>query len=330
MTRTLLVTGVARVVGGAMCRRLSLDPDIDRILAVDTVAPPHDLGRAQFVRADIRNPVISRIIDQEEVDTVLHLGVITSSRLAGNRSRQKDINVVGTMQLLAACQNATSVRRLVVKSSGAVYGASKRDPARFTEQSTATPASTRGFARDSVEVEGYVRGFARRRPGVSVVMLRMANVMGPGLHTALTDYFDTPVLPVPFGYDGRFQLLHLDDALEALRLAAKPDAPTGTFNVAGDGILTLRQAARIAHRPVVPALRESLGLLGPLIQRTWMPGFDANETDFLSYGRALDTTKMREVLKFEPRYTTRATFEQRYSPIPALAGPTANWTDRHE
>lgn len=320
MARTLLVTGVARVVGGAMCRRLSLDADVDRILAVDTVAPRHDLGRAQFVRADIRNPVISRIIEQEQVDTVLHLGVITTSRLAGTRSRQKDINVVGTMQLLGACQNSPSVRRLVVKSSGSVYGSSKRDPARFGEQSTATPAQTRGFARDSVEVEGYVRGFARRRPGVSVVMLRMANVMGPGLQTALTDYFDMPILPVPFGYDGRFQLIHLDDALETLRLAARPESPTGTFNVAGDGILTVRQAARIARRPTVPAMKETLGIVGPLIQRTGLPGFDPTETDFLSFGRGLDTTRMRTVLGYQPRYTTRATFEERYARPRSLSG----------
>ena len=36
-----------------------------------------------------------------------------------------------------------------------------------------------GFAKDSVEVEGYVRGFARRRPDVAVTMLRFANFLGP-------------------------------------------------------------------------------------------------------------------------------------------------------
>ena len=34
----------------------------------------------------------------------------------------KEINVIGTMQLLAACQKSASLRRLVVKSTAAVYG----------------------------------------------------------------------------------------------------------------------------------------------------------------------------------------------------------------
>ena len=38
------------------------------------------------------------------------------------------------MQLLAACQKAPRVERLVVKSTTTVYGASSRDPAMFTEE----------------------------------------------------------------------------------------------------------------------------------------------------------------------------------------------------
>ena len=45
----------------------------------------------------------------------------------------KEINVIGTMQLFAACQRAPGVQRLVVKSSAHVYGSSPNDPAMFTE-----------------------------------------------------------------------------------------------------------------------------------------------------------------------------------------------------
>ncbi len=46
----------------------------------------------------------------------------------------KEMNVIGTMQLLAACQKSTTVSRLVMKSTGAVYGVSARDQAVFTEK----------------------------------------------------------------------------------------------------------------------------------------------------------------------------------------------------
>ena len=96
------------------------------------IAPRQDLGEADFIRADIRNPVISKVIATRGVETVVHLAMVATPG-AGGRSSMKEINVIGTMQLLAACQKASSVQHLVVKSTSTVYGASSRDPAMFTE-----------------------------------------------------------------------------------------------------------------------------------------------------------------------------------------------------
>ena len=79
-----------------------------------------------------------------------------------------------------------------MKSSAAVYGSSPRDPAMFTEDMNPKTLPRTGFGKDSVEVEGYVRGFSRRRPDVEITMLRLANVVGPSIHTAITDYFSLP------------------------------------------------------------------------------------------------------------------------------------------
>ena len=158
MAKVVLVTGVSRYLGGLYARRLSTDPSIERILGVDVVPPKHSIGRAEFVRADIRNPMIGRIMAQAEVDTVVHMNVIATPKDTGGRVTQKEINVIGTMQLLAACQKSESVSRLVVKSSAAVYGSSPRDPAMFSEDMNPKTLPRTGFGKDSVEVEGYVRG----------------------------------------------------------------------------------------------------------------------------------------------------------------------------
>ena len=219
MAKVVLVTGVSRYLGGLYARRLSTDPSIERILGVDVVPPKHSIGRAEFVRADIRNPMIGRIMAQAEVDTVVHMNVIATPKDTGGRVTQKEINVIGTMQLLAACQKSESVTRLVVKSSAAVYGSSPRDPAMFSEDMNPKTLPRTGFGKDSVEVEGYVRGFSRRRPDVEITMLRLANVVGPSIHTAITDYFSLPLVPIPLGYDARFQFIHEDDAMAAMILA---------------------------------------------------------------------------------------------------------------
>ena len=193
----VLVTGVSRYLGGQFARALTQDPTVKRVIGVDVIPPPGDIGRAEFVRADIRNPMIGKIIAQSEVDTVVHMNVIATPTHAGGRTSQKEINVIGTMQLLAACQKAPSIKRLVVKSSAAIYGSSPRDPAMFTEDMGPKSLPRAGFGKDSVEVEGYVRGFSRRRPDVEISMLRFANIIGRGIRTSLTDYFALPVVPVP-------------------------------------------------------------------------------------------------------------------------------------
>jgi hypothetical protein len=67
----------------------------------------------------------------------------------------------------------------VVKSSGEVYGSSNRDPAMFTEDMGPRRVPRTGYGKDVLEIEGYVRGFARRRPEVSVTVLRNAPLLSP-------------------------------------------------------------------------------------------------------------------------------------------------------
>ena len=286
------------------------------MIGVDVVPPRRDLGGVRFVRADIRNPVIAKVIAAEDVDTVVHLNVIATPEGAGGRALMKEINVIGTMQLFAACQRAAGVKRLVVKSSGHVYGSSPKDPAMFTEDMAPRRHPRSGFGKDSVEVEGYVRGFARRRPDVNVTMLRCANLMGPQIETSLTRYFSLPVVPTVLGFDPRLQFCHEEDALASLEYATVNDIH-GTFNIAGDGVLMLSQAVRRVGRPNLPmpaVMLRGIGSSMPQLRGSEMSG---DQIGFLTYGRALDTTRMREVLGYEPRFTTEeafAAFAQRIRP----------------
>jgi UDP-glucose 4-epimerase len=308
VSQVVMVTGVARYLGACFARLLGDDPAVDRVVGVDVILPNYDLGRCEFVRADIRHPVVAKVISRAKVDTVVHMGVLATPLDAGGRVSQKEINVIGTMQLLAACQKSLTVRRLVVKSSTTVYGASPRDPAMFTEDMAPKALPSSGYAKDSVEVEAYVRGFSRRRPDVGVTTLRFANFMGPTVRTPLTSYFTLPVIPIVLGHDARLQFIHEDDGLAALRLATLNDRP-GTFNVAGDGVLMLSQAARRAGRPVLPLPGLASSTVGGLFKRAKLADFSPEQIGFLTYGRGVDTTRMREQLRFMPEHDTAQAFE---------------------
>ncbi|WP_434594470.1 NAD-dependent epimerase/dehydratase family protein [Streptomyces sp. A5-4] len=312
MGKVVLVTGVARQLGGRFVRRIQRDADVDRVIGVDAVYPEHHLGGADFVQADIRQSGIARVLAEHHVDTVVHMDVTGMPLSAGSRTSVKETNVIGTMQLLGACQKSPTVKRLVVKSSTSVYGSAPRDPAVFTETTSPKSLPSGGFAKDAVEVEGYVRGFARRRPDVAVCVLRFANILGPCADSPLAEYFSLPVLPTVFGYDPRLQFVHEDDVMDVLRIAShdprRGSLNSGTFNVAGDGVLLLSQCSRRLGRPTVPVLLPAVTWVGSALRTIGITDFSPEQIRLLTHGRVVRTTQMRETLGFDPKYTTAETF----------------------
>ena len=321
MGRVVLVTGVSMDLGRRMARQLTALPDVDHVVGVDVLPPRGDIGTVSFVRADIRNPVIAKVIAREDVDTVVHMSVIATPGSAGGRGTMKELNVIGTMQLLAACQKAPTVEHLVVKSTTTVYGASNRDPAMFTEDMEPRRAPQAGYAKDVAEIESYVRGFARRRPDVRVTMLRCANVIGAHVVSPLTSYFRLAVVPTVLGYDARLQFLHERDLLAALRHAVANEVP-GTFNVAGEGILMLSQAMRRLQRPTVSMPGFAVGRAGSFLRQARLADFSPEQLGFLTYGRGVDTTRMREELGFEPSMTTAEAFAEFAQSLTPTGGRT--------
>jgi UDP-glucose 4-epimerase len=208
------------------------------------------------------------------------------------------------MQLLAAAQQAPSVRKVVVRSSTAAYGASFRDPAIFTEDTEPREMPRGGFAKDVLDIEGYVRGFRRRRPDVAATVLRFAPFLGPHAHTRLTRYLSAPVVPTVFGRDPRLQFVHVDDAFEVLHRSVVEDH-RGTFNVAGRGTLTLSQALRRAGRWGIPVVEPGLSALAGLA-RGKVVDFSLDQLDLFVHGRVVDTRRLVHEFGFEPRSTAEA------------------------
>ncbi|MDV3125564.1 SDR family oxidoreductase [Mycobacterium sp. 21AC1] len=311
--KVVLVTGACRFLGGYLTARLAQNPLINRVIAVDAIAPSKDLlrrmGRAEFVRADIRNPFIAKVIRNGDVDTVVHAAAASYAPRSGGRATLKELNVMGAIQLFAACQKAPSVRRVVLKSTSEVYGSSARDPVMFTEDCSARRRPGEGFARDSMDIEGYARGLARRRPDIAVTILRLANMIGPAMDTALSRYLAGPVVPSVVGHDARLQLLHEQDALGALERATVAGKP-GTFNVGGSGIIMMSQAIRRSGRIRLPVPRAALAAVDSLNRATRYTELDREQLNYVSYGRVMDTERMYRDLGYSPKWTTAEAFDE--------------------
>jgi UDP-glucose 4-epimerase len=324
VSRVVLITGVSRYLGSHLAAQLSLDPSVERIVAVDHTAPRaadlRRLGRAEFVRADIRNPLIAKVLAQAQVDTVVHAGLASPQRGMSGRLPLREHNVLGTMQLLAACQASDTVSRLVVASTTAVYGSGASDPAVFAEDMHCSGRPSGGYARDAVEVESYVRGFTRRRSDISSVVLRFASLIGPSIESPLARYLAMPVVPTSLGFDPRLQLLHETDAVEVLRLAVHGRGD-GPVNVAGSGVVMLSQAIRRAGRLRIPVPAPAIAVVGGLVRNTGLPEVTAEQAEFLSFGRVVDTTRLREQFGYTPKYTTEAALASYLDSVATLPRP---------
>jgi UDP-glucose 4-epimerase len=306
-----LVTGACRFLGGYLATRLTQNPLISRVIAVDTITPSKDMlrrmGRAEFVRADIRNPFIAKVIRNGDVDTVVHAASASYVPRSGGATL-KELNVMGAMQLFAACQQAPSVRRVVLKSTSEVYGSSARDSALLTEDSADNHRPSGGFPRDSIDVEGYARGLGRRRPDIAVTILRLASMIGPAMDTVLSRYLGGPLVPTVLGRDARLQLLHEQDALGALERATMA-GKAGTFNVGASGIIMMSQAIRRSGRIPLPVPGLGLWAVDSLRRASRYTEINRERLSYLSFGRVMDTTRMRTGLGYSPKWTTVEAFE---------------------
>jgi UDP-glucose 4-epimerase len=306
--RRVLITGIAGQFAGLVARALEDRDDVHEIIGVDVREPSHDLRRTEFVRADIRNPLVARVITASDVDTVVHMATTAAPSAAGGRARMKELNVIGAMQLLAACQKAPSLRRFVLKSTTAVYGSAHDDPALFREDAQPRTTPAHGFAKDAVEIEGYTRAFGRRRPDVDLTVLRFANFLGGRVQGALDSLFSLPVVPTVMGFDPRLQFVHEEDGVEVLTRAVTGSHP-GIFNVAGPGVLYLSQCARIAGRPTAPVPPPLVSAVAGAFRRNHRADVAADQLQFLRYGRGVDTTRLVEDFGYTPKWSTRAAFE---------------------
>ena len=307
MGRRVLVTGAARTTGRRLVGALAEEPEVERVVAVDDLETSEPFpAKVEHLAVDLRSPALVRTVQSAGIDTCVHLGVTAEPRAAGGRVTMKERNVLGTMQLLAAAYHAPDLRRLVLKSTTAVYGAAAGDPAVWTE-SMSHGSPRHGFGKDAIEVEDYVRSFHRRRPDVDVTVLRLANQVGPTVDNPLTRYFELPVCPTVLGFDPRLQFLHEEDTAEVLVRTTLGPPHDGTFNIAGDGVVLLSQAVRIAGKAPLPIPELLVNRAAELVGRT--VDFSPEQVRFLQYGRVADTSAAVEQLGFTPKWSSLHAFE---------------------
>jgi UDP-glucose 4-epimerase len=294
---TVLINGVGGLLGARVARRLSARDDTT-VLGLSRREPSAPVGRAECLVARLSGQQLTELLRAEGVDTVLQLDFAGADEPACGHEAAVQQNVIGTMELLGACA-AAGVPQVVVRSHSGVYGASPLNPTLMDEARPLSRGGLGGILRDFAEIELFVAEFVARHPEPRVATLRCAHLVGGW--SPLVEYFSQPAPRTLMGFDPTIQLLHIDDAVDAIvRAALTPCA--GAYNLAADDALCISQAIRLAGQQPIPVPEPLFGLSVALgdsaTARPW-----PLDMAFLRHGCVVDTRRAHGELGWSPAHS---------------------------
>lgn len=302
----VLITGGGGFLGSHVAAALAARDDVDVVVSADLrTGSPRD-GIIDAI-LDVTDPAaLAPLLQEHRIDTVVHLAAIVNP--GRDVEAEYRVDVTGSANVLAACVQ-TGVRRIVVSSSGAAYGYHADNPEWIDEDQPLRGNDAFPYARHKRLVEEMLAEHRRSHPELEQVIFRIGTILGPSVRNQITGLWNGPRLLRIAGSDSPFVFVWVDD-VAAVMVKAATEGPSGIFNVAGDGRMTVPEIAARLHKRqlVIPAWALSVGLrLGRALHLT---AHGPEKVPFLRYRPVLANRRLREVFGYEPTRTSREAFEE--------------------
>ncbi len=294
-----VITGCAGRLGQILVRRLHRQPGM-RIVGIDRRSFDRKPADVEHLRIDIRRKACEDLFRTRRVDIVYHLGLMHDPRKGSGEHHTW--NLIGTQRIFEYAHRYR-VPKVVILSSGDVYGPMHDNPAFITEDAPLLGAEHFSGIRDLIVVDMFAQSAFWKYPEIETVVLRPAHILGR-VRNAMSNYMRMRAHPVLFGYDPMMQVLHEEDAVSAILAAARPGV-RGVFNVVGPSALPLRRLLAETGRPIVELPHFLVPSAASRLYGLRLSDMPSAETDYLRYAITLDGRRSRELLRFEPRYGAR-------------------------
>jgi UDP-glucose 4-epimerase len=305
----ILVTGAAGFIGRGLLTALAAESPARPVIAFDLREVPaaDRLPNVTYIAGDIRGAALTDHLLRHRPQCVVHLASVVAA--GGDEQRDYEIDVKGTENVLRACQ-AAGVQHLVVTSSGAAYGYHPDNPVPLRESDTLRGNEDFAYARNKRLVEELLARWRTEHPDLQQTVFRPCTVLGPGTANQITAMFRRPLVLGLTGTATPFSLIADSDVIAALLRAARGGAPSGVFNLAGDGTLSLAQIAARLRKPylaIPPALlKAALWLLNKVGATKLGP----QHVKFIQYRPVLDNAQLKSSFGYVPQLDAAAVFER--------------------
>ena len=219
-----------------------------------------------------------------------------------------EVDVNGTHNVLEAAAEV-GIRQVLVTTSGVAYGAFPDNPNPITEDQPVRGVARFSYARDKTESDRIVQLWALQHPDTITTIVRPCIVFGPNVDNYLLRLWTKQPFAVDAGnLDGQIQFVHEDDVVDAV-CGLLIGRHAGQFNLAPDGLMTLRECAELLETPIRKMPLRLYRALAKLLWRLRMSEAPPGQIDFAIYPWIISNEKLKSTLGWTPKHTSRETFE---------------------
>jgi UDP-glucose 4-epimerase len=299
----VVITGAAGYLGEALAQRCVAAGA--EVLGLDIREPGSGWpALAAFNLQDVTAESLSEKMESFSPDVLVHLAWVFDP--THHRERERDVDLGGTENAFRAAI-AAGASRIVYPSSTTAYGVDPQRRRLMREEDGPLAHAAYPYAYYKARVEEWLPQFIAAHPDTDFVVLRPCIVIGPRARNVVTTVAEGPLMVRISGYDPPVQFLHEEDAEEVFWRSIV-DAPPGTYNVAGGGVMRYSEICRAAGRTPVPL---PAALVYPLVAAAWflrLLPYPAGLLDFIRYPWVAETDRLVQEFGYKPRYSTREAF----------------------
>ena len=306
----ILVTGASGFLGQGLISQLAQPDHCEAVIALDVREVPavQRLPGITYLTQDVRNPALAETVAAHRIDTLVHLAAIVTAGKDANRAFEYSVDVEGTRNVLHACV-VHGVQHIVVSSSGAAYGYHADNAEWLTEEMPLRGNESFAYSHHKRLVEEMLAQHRQTHPQLLQTVPRIGTILGERVNNQITALFEKPRLLAIQGSDSSFVFIWDEDVTGAIVHALSGQAPSGCFNLAGDGAMTIFEIAqRLNKRPrLLPAwLLKTALFIG---NQLGISRYGPEQLDFLRFRPVLLNTSLKTRFRYTPSKTSTQAFD---------------------